>query len=674
MALTREQLSALEPPDGWIWDVRPGLRTVGSLIVDPNQALINTDGYKTRLIRLAQWAAQNELGVKFDALGNGAYKSVRVSPTSEYGASVYVAIRWKVWANKPEYTRGTFGEYDCPCGRIRVSIGRVYLRNCCGPMQCTACGVAGPMMHNTGNVGRYRCSSCSDKCKQEGCTKRVPKAGDIPGSDGKCEDHTETIICRLCDHRKPREGSRELTPEIFPAIRGAKGKACADCFKRFTCDNCKLFVPNANVRDGKCDICRDKEADAERVKAETWEKDELPRHGSMFIPSLPSRPFRTISIETEVDGDGAYIARTLYRCGLVPIPRVAAYTSHPDTKEGDYIAFLKHDGSVTGGELIAFLMNLDDEKHAAGLLDLLAKVHSMHKLGKVQHNANCGGHIHVDAHNFGYGSVWRLLTGFGYAEDPIYRIAGAGCSYGHRTLDPTHDRANGGRGYAKSPVKGPFGSKGHVGRQIAVQDRMCGLNFQPFLQAVNNCACGAWAYEDSRKCKCNLGKATIEWRVFNSTHNPRILHAWVALIQAMHAWADEEIDPTPEWEERFPALAWRTQPFKAVAESHVAETKKRLEWMHTELPFTDDERDSLCYAISVSDMGPRLGKEYIESLKALPNVADYERPKAARNPARRKRVIKIEAPTPGKEGPFIGRDSAVVANPFVRAERLRGYR
>src|SRR6266487_1645091 len=185
----------------------------------------------------------------------------------------------------------------------------------------------------------------------------------------------------------------------------------------------------------------------------------------MLIPSLPSRPFRTISVETEVDGDGPYLARTMYRCGLVPYARVADYHMYAEP-DSEYIAFLKHDGSVTAGELISYLMNLDNPRHAESFLEVLKKLHSLHRMNKVAFNSNCGGHIHVDAHNFGYSNVWRLLMGFGYIEDAVYRIAGAGSSYGHRSLDPQGSRHNLGQGYTQSPAKGPFGSKSTVGQSI----------------------------------------------------------------------------------------------------------------------------------------------------------------------------------------------------------------
>lgn len=662
MPLTRAELDRVEPPVNWSFQTRPTLRTSGVLVWDDNQGM-GWNQWCQAAANLETWAKQHELGIK---------------PVMEHRATfqyqydnVRVPRRFKVIANRPDMADACFGSFPCAsCGRVMHTASGAFCPNCAYTPRCTSCMTNGVRLHILSNSRAhgqaYYCVACSRKCVKKDCSGRTLTLG------GQCAICDPQVVCVICD------SYRSASQTVQTEYNGDTLNVCRTCKTRQTCHECKGFHPFNNlvkrVKDGEtirvCQMCVDKKDEAKRVPLEAFDKDELPVCGNLVIPTLPSRPFRTISIETEMNGDGAYLARTLYRCGLVPISRVAEYQAHPD-KESDFLAFLKYDGSVTGGELISYLLNLDDASQADGLLDLLKKVNSLYKLGKVSFGSTCGGHIHVDAHNFGYTNVWRLLLGFGYAEDPIFRIAGAGSPYGHRTLDPQHARHNPGVGYTNPPVKGPFGSKTTVGVQIKNMHRMSALNFQPFLHAIRNCACGAWFAEDSRKCTCNLGKATIEWRVFNSTHNPRILHAWIALVQALHAWADEDYDPTPEWEAEYPPLAWTMTPFSKTSAKHVDATKGRLEWIHTQLPFTADERDSLCYAISKSDMGTVLGPDYINSLKDLPNVADFEKPKPIRNPSRRKRAIKIAPPEPGREGPYIARGGARRGDPMPRYRNVQ---
>ncbi|HEY6018446.1 MAG TPA: hypothetical protein VIY48_00645, partial [Candidatus Paceibacterota bacterium] len=627
---------------------RPTLRTSGTLAWDDNQGMSMTQWYET-VSKLERWAKKYELGLKPLSTHRTAFQY--------HYDTARLPRQFKVYANRRDISEACFGAFNCySCNNPLDTNGKIYCSNCAYLPQCASCLTNGVRLHlltSHGGGGRqaYYCVACSRKCDKKECSGRTLAPG------GQCAVCDPQVVCIVCNTYK----SKSKTELVV--IQGADHYVCKTCKEKQPCYECKSFYPydplikttrpNLDRVVRVCQMCVDKKDEAKRVPLEAFDKEMLPVCGSLVIPTLPSRPFRTISIETEMNGDGPYLARTLYRCGLVPLSRVADYHSHADTNS-DFLAFLKYDGSVSGGELISYLLNLDDATQADGLMDLLKKVNSLHRLGKVSFGSNCGGHIHVDAHNFGYANVWRLLLGFGYAEDPIFRIAGAGSPFGHRTLDPNHARHNPGVGYTNPPAKGPFGSKTTVGSSIKNMHRMSALNFQPFLHAIRNCQCGAWFAEDSRKCTCNLGKATIEWRVFNSTHNPRILHAWVALVQALHAWADEDHDPTPEWESEYPALGWTNTPFQATSPGHQDAVKGRLEWIHTQLPFTADERDSLCYAIEQSDM-EILGRDYIQSLKELPNVADYEKPKPVRNPSRRQRAIKIAPPEPGTEGAYIGR-------------------
>jgi hypothetical protein len=258
----------------------------------------------------------------------------------------------------------------------------------------------------------------------------------------------------------------------------------------------------------------------------------------------------------------------------------------------------------------------------------------------VQYEKNCGGHIHIDAHNFSSDNVWRLVTVYNYLEDVIFRLAGAGHKYGHRTLVPGHDRANGGRGYSHPTAKGPWGVRSSAYRALSAQDRMTGLNFQPYLRAIRYCECGAGA-ENLRSCKCNLPKCTIEWRVWNSTGNPRILHAWIAFMQALHAWADTPREMTDEEERKFPPFGWVKQPWGSTSEEHRKTALDRVKWIFSNLVFTDAERDSLVFAFQHTDI--TFPEGFWQEVAAIPTPRNRV-VKAPRNTCIRRKEMKITPP------------------------------
>jgi hypothetical protein len=309
-----------------------------------------------------------------------------------------------------------------------------------------------------------------------------------------------------------------------------------------------------------------------------------------------------VSVETEVDGDKIALAQALYAGGMVPQPKVCSYSSHPDLG-GDYVAFLKHDGSVTGGELITWLLDLSKTEHANAFMEVLKRLRGLERAGVIHYNPNCGGHVHIDAHQFGTHDVWRLALVFGFLEDVIYRIAGAGHDYGHRSLVKGYDRAAGiGHGYANKTTKGPFGSAANTTLMLKRQARMSGLNFTSYYEAAYRCRCGAMAnFVDTKTCKCDLGKCTIEWRVWNSQGNPRILHAWFAIMQAVHAYCERDEEVTPDFEFGFPAMDWSARPLNEENPLFVGAGQDRLRWMFANLAFTPAERDSLLYTLKKSE-------------------------------------------------------------------------
>lgn len=634
MAKTVSQMLAIKPPAGFSW-----VGTRGSLRAEPNNEKI-----KLWILGLYKWAKENDIGL---------------TPTDYMYVSsrYYDCYVWYSFSAEP----GKFKEQTYPLygnGTFKGSCGHIHKVGewLCAPspnslgttLLCQGCykgGLATTEITRASGAKILLCGLCATACTKCGANTVYSAERRHHEGDAKtqCESCCPSFKCTSCKKFKTEKDKHSVTP----TTGGEKINVCTACNNSKTCQLCHKFSKTALTAVAGvncCAVCSTKKANAERVKHERFTVDELPKGGSIQIPTLPERPFRPISIETEVDGDRQFLSNTLYNCGIVRVPDVEAYGTETPVASS-WAAFLKHDGSVTGGELISYLLQLDKTEHADAFLNTLAKIRSLAKVGKVEFNANCGGHIHIDAHNFDSANIWRLLTTWNYLEDIIYRLAGAGHSYGHRTQVPGHDRANGGGGYANSPAKGPWGVKSNVTRAIEMQNRMCGLNFKPYLSAVRSCSCGAQERDALRTCTCTLPKCTIEWRVWNSQGNPRILHAWIAFMQAMHAYADVDEEPTAEFEKEHPALAWTNRKFDKTPPAHQLTVKKRLEWIFSNLVFTEAERDSLAYTIKQTDLSS-LGADYIDGLAKIAGPKDVA-PRLARTPKiKRSKAIVIKAPEP----------------------------
>jgi len=523
---------------------------------------------------------------------------------------------------------------------------------------CFHCATYGRVPTRDVHTGQMFCNVCRPVCECGASFMPQTRLNSGPSVHGgnrvymdKCLSCHQAAACKSCKH-------------VFLKAHLSANEICVDCIKYVTCKICKVLYDNRSYfrGDGQtCNTCYVKRFD-ELVKQEVeFDEDEVPVHGMAF-PKLASRPFRTVSIETEVDGDKEVLSGVLYACGIVKTPKVESYGSHPDGGL-PWLCHLKHDGSVSGGELISHLLNLDRPTHATGLMTMLKRMRALQKKDYIAYNANCGGHIHIDAHNFDYNDMWRLVTVFGYLEDVIYRLAGSGCEYGHRTLVDGHDAANHGGGYARPIIKGPFGSAVGLKQAIQGQPRMCGLNFQHWLNAVGNCSCGAYRYDKYKDCTCNLGKATVEWRVWNSTGSPRILHAWIAIMQSIHAFCEGDGAPGHEWLAQYPALTYTNTKWIATSEYHKAQAKGRLEWMFRNLTLTQDERVSLMYTIEKSEMAGIFTAAEKNIHIGMGNV-EYAAKRAPRNPSKRLRAIVIK-PTDGKAPPETKRSLIDLANAEV---------
>jgi len=405
---------------------------------------------------------------------------------------------------------------------------------------------------------------------------------------------------------------------------------CPECVA-FVCDECHGHFPNVQDRViGRenvhiCDSCAQVRYDKERAAFERWDETEMPVSGSLMIPGTASRPIRTVSIETEFDGDGVKVGRALASAGLLPAPDRQRY-GHQGGNNDRYPCILKSDASVTGGELVTYLLDLDNDNHAAALMRMTEVMRGCREMGQAQFTHRAGGHVHIDLHGLTAKDLWAQYTVFNYLQMPIFYLAGAGAEYGHRTLS--------GSGYTDAGPVGPFKTVGQFAQQVLNNGGRYALHFGNFNNAKNRCECGAFITGTWDECTCNLGKATAEWRVWNAEVNPRILHGWLAFMQALTSYTTDMAEFN---EDDFPPMPWQEVHFGDLGTVVRKTLKERIEWMFRNLPLTLHERDSLIYAMKRSEL-TGLGEDYLTGLIDIEPENEFGAKKPAKNPNTRKAI------------------------------------
>lgn len=303
--------------------------------------------------------------------------------------------------------------------------------------------------------------------------------------------------------------------------------------------------------------------------------------GSQKIPRVTTqlthserRPVRMTSIEMEFASGTREAARALTRAGI----RCERNAPNPSTTW----CYWKEDGSCDGE--IVFDRLLLDQK-----LDSDVLTHALRVLDKkrrerrdVRVSTKCGVHIHVDMQGTSMSTVESLYHLFKYLEDVLYGIASANWEL-HR-MDAASNR------YANPIPKGGKGAR-QIG-QLLTRDRYYGMNLSPYLEAMRECGCGAHEWGTWEECTCRLTKPTVEFRLFNTTTNPRKMLAFVALCQSLVAAAQTYTFT----EEEFPTMAKDAHLDHRHAATQ-AERKKRVEFILTRLPLSPKEREAIAYCV-----------------------------------------------------------------------------
>ena len=256
------------------------------------------------------------------------------------------------------------------------------------------------------------------------------------------------------------------------------------------------------------------------------------------VAEVPGRPARLCSIEQELIDGGPLVARMLHEVGLSRSDSRQGY--HSSGGGGRGWVHVEEDGSLPdeGGEVIFDRFNLSDDRDVNKLSRGLTKIRQLRDLPDrpVRTGFAAGIHVHVsakaeDGTTLTPRDVTALYELWSYAEDMLYSFSAAGWN---RHRQPTDAYA----GYCKPVPKSDVEATPREVWRLMRGDRYYGLNFQRLFQAVSNCSCGAATMGDWQSCDCGaFDRATIEWRVFNSSTLPRTIHAWLLMAHAMTAHA-----------------------------------------------------------------------------------------------------------------------------------------
>jgi hypothetical protein len=250
---------------------------------------------------------------------------------------------------------------------------------------------------------------------------------------------------------------------------------------------------------------------------------------SVFVPVLEGRPARLVSIEQELSRGGAAVARLLNRLGMSQYDRIVNYSN--DGYPGQ--AIVKEDGSLPtgGGEVVYSRFDLSTPRDMQNLSKALASIRWLEGEGIVGIDERAGTHIHLSALDFdrkafGPAQIAALYEIFSFSEDVVFRMGAAGWP-NHRGTEYTRILPK----HNKDEKLGVTPSK--IAKQTQ-RERYYSLNFRRLLNAVQGCRCGACIVGDWDGCDCDvMDVGTVEWRVFNATTDPEILHSWLLLAHGM---------------------------------------------------------------------------------------------------------------------------------------------
>lgn len=594
-------------PEGFMWYAFPADNgygfAAGTIAIDPRR---DTSGFPARIAALREWADEN--GIQLAIIRN----------TELSVSQLYVSwpIRFAVAQTDAVVFNGYYGEasfpgaVNCPCGEEHPPY-TVACPTDGRTLTCVWCGM-GPAVRTRNPVtlvesgGDLVCTNCAHPCSVDDCETMTLTSLDY------CPEHGQHGSCEVCGNRMEAAAGSD-TPWVST---GNYAVLCFNCAEH-VCPNCDRYSDNPMTYSGDMDgyVCRRcfREAVA-GAGTEDFDNSATVSAAAMRIPSIPGREnVRMCGVEIEGangSGGGHDLAQAFFGAGLSMDNVMQGYHS------GSHgFAKVERDSSVDWEAVIGPL-NPAEREDMVMLNRAVRAIRSLVKDGTLSLDLRAGCHIHVEAARASLDGAFNLNTLFAYIEDVIYRLGAAKW--------PIH-RAIGGSDYAQPVPKET--RKLQFARTQNDEDggRYYALSFANYFnRMLSGCHCGAVRYDSWEDCTCDLGKCTFEFRVFNTTANPRKLHAYLALTQALVAKALKmgTIDSPVE---EFPALGFVAKRFKDMTsdsqEELLNEWRERITWMFTELPLTDEERESLRYCVRNSELA-EVGEDFINEL--IPAAAEQQ--------------------------------------------------
>jgi len=416
-----------------------------------------------------------------------------------------------------------------------------------------------------------------------------------PGFHGTVaeEEPEPTFLCPQCEEEYDSESDAERCCWPSCPICGERheDQHDADHCCQTPCDECGELY---EYQDDAYRCCRYRcESCGEYYDYESEAEDCCGRGGDPYYPTLAAvtaylvnvehldnRVPRLLSIEQELTAGGAAVARMLYDIGLGESPGIEDYSYSPNPTG---IAVCE-DGSLPsdGGEVKYSMFDLSRGNHVTKLSEALTKIRQLHKdAGIVSVSTSAGMHIHAAAKDV-LGRVLEpvgmtaLHELFSFGEDMIYGLAAAGWT--------RHRYSGEGNDYAKPIPK--VAQQGKTPWKVAavMGSKYYGINFERLLNTVNRCQCGCVRYGAWSECQCgSFDRATVEWRVFNTSTKPETIHAWLLFVAAtMELAHSHEVGTLSD------------QPFRpsgATAPERMERRWETLEWFLGRAPLTPAERD-----------------------------------------------------------------------------------
>lgn len=299
------------------------------------------------------------------------------------------------------------------------------------------------------------------------------------------------------------------------------------------------------------------------------------------FPELPDRPVLGCSFEQETTSNTYNLAAALDLSA-------AGYHSGEGRGADHPSVYVEDDGSC-GAEVVYSRQPLHTTDGAADVRDVWDGV----KAFGARVNPSCGFHVHVDPRPCDFSAIQSLYHLWNGLEDPLYRIGGAGHRAGHR-------------GTSYCPVT-PKGLEGAIGVGTGMEGGRFGLNLSRIMRAMLSCRCGAMRYGAWSECTCDPAAATVEFRVWNGTLNPRKAHAYIALSMGLVAAAAR----TRYDRKRVGVMPWAGET-RTPAPSRMVKATERI----LSLPMTAFDRECVFYAIRQSSIPSVIGAAGMDALAA----------------------------------------------------------